>query len=183
MTDTAIARRYASALFNIGKKNGSLALNNYGESLEALSRAIQQQPKLAQIFKSPVIEVKEKKAVIDALLNQINGDKILHNFCHLLADKNRLDVLNGINEWYNIMLDNANGLVRGKVITALKLSPERQADIKEALEKKLGKKMVLQFCVDPEILGGMVLAVGDKILDSSLRAQLGMLRDILRRGM
>ena len=84
--------------------------------------------------------------------------------------------------WYGILLDEANGVLRGRVITAVKLSKAKREQLRAELAKKSGGDIELAFSVDPEILGGMVLAVGDKVLDSSLRAQLGILRETFKRG-
>lgn len=183
MTDSVIARRYAGALFSLGKKQGGKALNSHGASLADLSNALEIEPKLDLVLKSPVISIDEKKGLMNSLLEKIGADQTMRNFCFLLADKERLGSLKDIASWYGIMLDAANGVLRGKVTTAIVLSPEKQQALKEELQKKAGKDMELTFSVDPEILGGLVLAVGDKVLDTSLRAQLGILQDILRRGM
>ncbi|MDE7241338.1 ATP synthase F1 subunit delta, partial [Desulfovibrio sp.] len=119
---------------------------------------------------------------LSALLDKLGADKTMRNFCFLLADKERLASLRQIAEWYGILLDEANGVLRGKVITAIKLSKAKQEKLKAELAKKSGGDIELAFSVDPEILGGMVLAVGDKVLDSSLRAQLGILRETFKRG-
>lgn len=182
MTNALVARRYADALFSIGKKQGSATLDAYGANLAELCRLAAEEPRLGQILKSPVIAVAEKKAVLGAILEKMAADATLRNFCFLLADKERLGELQGICDWYGILLDNAKGILRGKVLTAIALSPEKQAKLKNSLQEKAGRQMELEFAVDPEILGGMVLAVGDKVLDTSLRAQLGVLGSILKRG-
>ncbi|MDE6735758.1 MAG: F0F1 ATP synthase subunit delta [Desulfovibrio sp.] len=182
MTDTVVARRYASALFSLGRREGGDALGRHGACLAALGEMVAEEPKLGSVLKSPVIGVEEKKGVLGALLDKLGADKTMRNFCFLLADKERLGSLRQIADWYGILLDEANGVLRGKVITAVKLSKEKQAKLKAELAKKSGGDIELAFSVDPEILGGMVLAVGDKVLDSSLRAQLGILRETFKRG-
>ena len=183
MTDSTVARRYAGALFSLSKKEGMDALVARGENLSELARLAREEPKLGAILKSPVISPAEKKALLDAILQKITDDRITRNFCDLLADKERLGALAEIADWYTFMLDDARGILRGRVTTAVSLRPERREEIKAALREKFGKDIELTFHVDPAILGGMVLAVGDKVMDSSLRAQLGVLRETLRRGM
>ena len=182
MTDTVVARRYASALFALGRREGGDALSRHGACLAALGEMVALEPKLGAVLKSPVIGMEEKKAVLGALLDKLGADKTMRNFCFLLADKERLGSLVQIADWYGILLDDANGVLRGKVITAIKLSKEKQEKLRAELAKKSGGDIELAFSVDPEILGGMVLAVGDKVLDSSLRAQLGILRETFKRG-
>lgn len=183
MTDTVVARRYAHALFSLDGKGDGKKREKHGEALNNLALMLVEQPLLAQTLKSPVIDVNEKKALLGKLLDKMGADRDARNFCFLLADKRRLGSLAAIAACYGEMLDNARGIRRGTVTTAIKLSDARQAELKKSLCKKLGGEMELKFHVDPEILGGMVLAVGDKVLDSSLRAQLGNLRETLIRGL
>lgn len=183
MTDNVVAHRYAQALFSLSGREGADARAKHGRCLAELAEMLAIQPRLAQTLKSPVVEISEKKAVLAELLKLLKADGTMRNFCFLLADKNRLASLGSIAEAYGLMLDEANGVRRGRVTTAIKLSPAMQATLKKELEKKAGGPMELVFTIDPGILGGMVLAVGDKVLDSSLRAQLGILRETLRRGM
>lgn len=182
MTDTVVARRYASALFSLGRREGGDALAKRGACLAALGELVAGEPKLGAVLKSPVVGVEEKKGVLGALLEKLGADRTMRNFCFLLADKERLASLRQIAGWYGILLDEANGVLRGKVITAVKLSKAKQEQLRAELAKKSGGDIELAFSVAPEILGGMVLAVGDKVLDSSLRAQLGILRETFKRG-
>lgn len=182
MTDAVIARRYAHALFALGGNAGAQALEAHGRCLLDLTGMMREQPKLAQTLKSPAIGIADKKAVLATLLGRLGADATMKNFCFLLADKKRLGSLGRITECYGQMLDEANGVKRGRVTTAIQLTPAKQAALRDALQRKAGGKMELTFAIDPEILGGMVLAVGDKVLDSSLRAQLGNLRKSLIRG-
>ena len=106
----------------------------------------------------------------------------MRNFCFLLADKERLAFLREIANWYGKLLDEAKGVIRGRLTTAVKLSAAKQAELKAALQEKSGADIELTFAVDKDILGGMVLNMGDRVLDASLRAQLGILRETFKRG-
>lgn len=182
MTETVVARRYADALFDLGKNQGGEALAAHGACLADLASLLAEEPKLGLVLKSPVIAADEKKALLEAFLDRLDADRTMRNFCSLLADKERLGILSEIADWYGMLLDNANGVLRGKILTAIRLSPERQEEIRNSLKQKAGKDLEVSFSVDPAILGGMILAVGDRVMDASLRAQLGMLRENLRRG-
>ena len=140
-------------------------------------------PALERMFKSPVITVAEKHALADQLLDKAGADLTVKNFCRLLADKGRLAALPAIAGCYGELLDAEKGILRGTVITAVKLDAEKQKKLKAGLEKKAGKKKLeLEFNVDKSILGGLMLKVGDRVLDASLRAQLTILRDTIKRG-
>ena len=156
MIDTVVARRYANAIFALGKKDGDNALSARGECLAALGDALAAAPGLDMTLKSPVIGVEEKKAVLDKLLGKLKADQTMRSFCFLLADKERLAFLREISAWYGKLLDEAKGIVRGELVTAVKLSADKKAKLKEALEKKTGTALELTFAVDKDILGGSI---------------------------
>ena len=182
MIDTVVARRYANAIFALGREEGDQALSAHGACLASLGEMLAVAPDLGQTLKSPVIGVEEKKAVLGELLDKLKADQTMRNFCFLLADKERLAFLDEIAAWYGKMLDEAKGILRGQCITAVKLSNDKKANLKDALQKKAGADIELTFAVDKDILGGMVLKLGDRVLDASLRAQLGILRETFKRG-
>lgn len=203
--DTA-ARRYASALFDLGKEQGSEALQVYGETLSSLAGMMAESPDLARALKAPVINTAEKRGVVlrmlEALAAREKGadggrkkgkatdkpaapraaDTTIKNFLLLLTDRDRLGILDDIAASFGNLLDAELGLVRGELVTAVSLSRKYQDRALTTLEKQVGKKLVLRFAVDPSILGGIVLRVGDTVLDASLRAQLDSLRDTIKRG-
>ena len=182
MTDTVVARRYAHALFALGKKAGTPELEKQGKSLGDMDKLLAASPELDKIFKSPVVSVEEKRQVLTKLLESIGADKTMTNFCLLLADKGRLSSLRPIATCYGTLLDTEKGVIRGRLLTAVSLDAKKQAQLKTLLEKKAGKSLELAFDVDKSILGGVVLKVGDRVLDASLRAQLAILRDTIKRG-
>ncbi len=182
MTGNVAARRYASALFALGKEAGLEEMERCGKSIAALGQAVAQDRKLGDLFQSPVLSVEEKKKVVLAILQEAGGQSVERRFCELLADKGRLPLLPAIAQDYGAMLDQAMGLKRGVLTTAVPLSEGDRADIKTRLEKQTGSKLELAFREDPSILGGLMLKVGDTVLDGSLRAQLDNLRESIKRG-
>ena len=107
MINTVVARRYANAIFALGKKDGDAALSSRGECLANLGEMLAAAPGLDLTLKSPVIGVSEKKAVLDKLLTKLKADTTMRNFCFLLADKERLAFLSEIAVWYGKLLDEA----------------------------------------------------------------------------
>ncbi|MCA1944725.1 MAG: F0F1 ATP synthase subunit delta [Desulfovibrio sp.] len=182
MIGNVVARRYARALFAIGKSKGVAELDKYGKDLSALKDAIDATPGLLKLFRNPIFDVSEKKTVADAVLVKLGVGEMVKNFVHLLADKGRLGELLQIHAVFMSMLDAEKGVVRGELVTAIKLNAAKQKAMKAKLESQVGKELVLNFSTDPSILGGVVLKVGDQVLDASLRAQLGILKENIRRG-
>jgi len=182
LTGNIVARRYAQALFALGKQTGLPELESYASSLGALSSALQASPDLNRVFKTPILTADEKKKVVTDLAGKLQIEGTILNFLKLLADKNRLRDLSGIAAVFGELLDAEKGVLRGKLLTAVKLDQKKQEAVVKQLEKKAKRTLVLEFGVSPEILGGVVLKVGDKILDASLRAQLSILKDTIKRG-
>ena len=182
MSNKVVSRRYASALFSIGSEAGMDELERYGEALRTLGEAVDKTPRLAEAFRNPVLSAEEKKKIVLSLLNVAGGGAVEQRFCALLADKGRLALLPDIAEDFGIMLDEAKGLSRGVVTTALELDEAHKDAIKTKLESQTGRSLALEYVVDPSIIGGIVLRVGDMVYDASLRAQLDNLRESIRRG-
>lgn len=186
MKGDIVARRYAHALFSLGREGGEATLDLYGEALSSLAELTDSSPELARAFRAPVISAAEKRDVIVRLLGLIGPageDRTVRDFCLLLTDKGRLPLLRDIAACFNALLDAEKGVLRGELATAVPLNKKRRTQAVATLEKQINKKLVLRFEVDPTILGGMVLRIGDTVLDASLRAQLNSLRDTIKRGM
>jgi F-type H+-transporting ATPase subunit delta len=182
LTGNIVARRYAKALFALGKGKGAAELDAYGKDLAALAEVLAQAPEAVKVFKNPIFTAQEKKGVLEGLLAKMQVGPMVKNFLSLLADKNRLAFLTDINAYFGTLLDEVQGVVRGELVTAVPLSAAKQAEVKATLEKQTGRKLVLDFSADGSILGGVVLKIGDKVLDASLRAQIQMLKDQIKRG-
>lgn len=182
MTADLVARRYARALFAIGQGRGDAELEAYGKDLAAFTQVLEGNPELLKLFRNPIFSIEEKKAITGRILEALNPCPTIKNFCFLLADKKRLAWLPEIEAYYAVLLDQAKGVVRGELVTAVELPDARQEAVKKQLAAQLGKELVLNFSADAGILGGVVLKVGDKILDASLRAQLNAMKEQIKRG-
>jgi len=182
LSGNIVARRYAKALFTVGQKHGAAELETYGKQLAELAGALAESPEAMRFFRNPVFSVEEKKVVLMQITEKLGVSKPIANFVNLLADKTRLVSIPEIAADFKAMLDELNGIVSGKLVTAVSLSDTRKVELKERLEKQTGKKLVLDFATDAEILGGVVLQIGDSVLDASLRAQLNILKETIKRG-
>jgi len=182
LTGNIVARRYARALFALGRKTGLPELEAYASSLDALSSVLVESPDLVRMFRNPIFTAQEKKEVVRQIAEKLKIEGAILDFCLLLADKNRLRELEGITSFFGELLDAEKGVVRGKLLTAVKLDQKKQDAVIKQLEKKAKRTLVLEFGVSPEILGGVVLKVGDQVMDASLRAQLSILKDTIKRG-
>jgi F-type H+-transporting ATPase subunit delta len=186
----AVAGRYAKALFALGAESGDAALDALNKALAALAGAAGLNPELDALLRSPVIAASEKQGVLDKVLAAALPAKALpkamrrlvSNFCGLLADRGRLPLLGLIARAFAAMLDARRRIVRGSLCTAVALDDDRRETIKSRLEQTVGGALELEYQVDPDILGGVTIRLGDRILDASLRTQLDMLRDTIKKG-
>lgn len=177
-----VARRYARALFSIGQQKGDAEIEAYGKDLAEFASAMKNTPELVKIFRNPIFTVEEKKAIVEKILSKLDPNPTARNFLFLLADKDRLSILPEIEAYFGALLDEAKGVVRGELVTAVTLEDARQKEVRKELAEQLGKELVLDFDTNADILGGVVLKVGDKILDASLRAQLHGMKEQIKRG-
>ena len=182
MIGNVVARRYAKALFAMGKRKSLDALEAYGKDLAALAEVLGDSPELLRVFRNPIFSVEEKKMVVNKVLSKTNSSPIVKNFCYLLAEKGRLSFLPEIEAVYSTLLDIEKGVVRGELVTAVALDSAKQGAVKVKLESQSGRKLALDFSVDPAILGGVVLKVGERVMDASLRAQLDIMKENIKRG-
>ncbi|MGM0610299.1 MAG: ATP synthase F1 subunit delta [Thermodesulfobacteriota bacterium] len=182
MSGDIIARRYSRALFAIGQEQGQDELAAFGKDLAEVSGVLNETPELMRVFRNPVFSTEEKKAVIENILGKLQLSKTVVNFCLFLADKDRLAFLPEITENYSALLDDAQGVLRGELITAVDLDSGMKDEVQKKLEDQSGHTVYLNYDVEPEILGGLKLKVGDKVLDASIRAQLEILKENIKRG-
>jgi F-type H+-transporting ATPase subunit delta len=182
LREQIIAKRYARALFAIGQEKGDEELNKYGQELAALAEVLQSFPQLVRIFRNPVIKAQDKKIILAQILDKAGIGQVVRNFCNFLADNERLGSFQAIQEYYQTLLDEHQGILRGELVTAIKLSKDRQDKTTKDLEERLQQKLILAYQTDKNILGGVVLKVGDKIYDASLRAQLDRMKENIKRG-
>lgn len=169
----SVSRRYARALFAVGSDNG--LFEAYGRELSLLAELFGNSEDLRSALTNPVVKPHEKRAIIEALLPRVGASNEVRRFLLLLLDRGRLLQLPRIAHDYQRLTDERLGQVRGRVTSATPLDATAFDQIRAALEKRTGKKVLLETSVDPEILGGVVAQVGDLVLDGSLRSRLANL--------
>jgi F-type H+-transporting ATPase subunit delta len=166
------ARVYAEALFDVAKERGKL--DALREDLAQLVDAIESNRELQVFFFSPYFSSAEK---IDGLKRAIDGaDPELVNFIELLIEKQRMPEIFRIRRQFEELWKTENRRIDVMVTSAVELDPAVVAKIGEEIERQTGQKVELASKVDEEILGGIVLQVGNMVLDASIRSRLEKLR-------
>jgi F-type H+-transporting ATPase subunit delta len=175
---TILARRYAKALFAVGKENGNYEA--YNEALQGVAGLYISLPEVIDALTNPLYPFDVREKVMVGLVKSLGVDKIMGNFLNLLVQKKRAEILPEIADEFQIMVDTEKNISHGSVISAVALSDELRANVQAALEKLTGKKVELSTSVDPSLIGGIIAKVGDLVLDGSIKKQLAGLKDSIK---
>ena len=182
MTDEAqlsgIAGRYALAVFELAQETQSVDV--LGEDLQTLKQMLDESADLRRLVEAPVFARDEQAKGIRALLEAMNAHKLTLRFVLLLCAKRRLFLLSDAIRDYEALVAKLKGEVEADVTSAHPLSDAQTAALKAALKEKFGRDPLLTAKVDPTLLGGLVVKVGSRMIDSSLRAKLNGLRTAMR---
>lgn len=178
MISTVIARRYARAIIELGVESNTLEA--LVKELGAVADALDASPELREVRDNPGITRAARKAVFAEIAQRVGGSVIARNTIALLIDNGRLRVLPEIARSLREEADKRAGVLRAQVKSAAPLPEAYVGKLQAALEKRFGKKVVLQREVDPKLLAGIVTRVGDTIIDGSLRARLDELKQGLK---
>jgi F-type H+-transporting ATPase subunit delta len=172
-----LAKVYAEALFSAAHRQN--AVDALGEELSHFgSDVLDAAPEIESFLASPVVGKKAKTAALDAALPGHASD-LLRGLFTVLARNGRLSLLRGITEAYRHLLDNQAGLIPVKVTSAVALSDAQREALTGTLGDILKQQPVLTVRVDPDLLGGLVVQVGDRVIDTSVRTRLQTLRTLL----
>jgi F-type H+-transporting ATPase subunit delta len=180
--ESRLARVYAEALLaTVLKQTGGADghAEAAGAELIAFVRALAAHPDAEEFLTSPVVSRKVKAAALARALAG-NAPDLLRRFLGVLQQNNRLHLLRAVAAAYQRLLDTRAGRVRVKVAAAVPLSDEQRAALTANLKVLLGnQEPVLEVRVDPDLLGGLVVQVGDSVVDTSVRTRLQSLRSLL----
>jgi F-type H+-transporting ATPase subunit delta len=168
----SIALNYAEALFALGEKSGRS--DEYAGLLEAIASAVDTSPRAQSVLMSPKVTKTKKAEILAAALPGAPKEFVL--FLTAVVKRGRQLLFGEMASQYRGLLDVKHKRVRAGITLARTPDAAMQASITQALEKALGMEVVAGFAVDPEILGGAVIRVGDRVLDGSVRRKLAQLR-------
>lgn len=180
MKNLIVAKRYAKALFGLSLEDGKL--EEYGKELSDLTRLLEQNPDLMDALSNPLYPEDVKVSVFRALAEKSEMSAVLKSFGDLLVRKDRVRHLPEIRDYYQKLVDDHNHVARAKVSAAVKLDEKAVKKIADTLSKVTGKKVVVEFRQDPELIGGVVAQIGDLVIDGSVRSQLQAIKESLKRG-
>lgn len=172
MRDETIARNYAEALFELGERSGQT--QRYADLIDAVAAAVETTPQVQAVLMSPRVPKSEKSRLLGAALKDVPREFVL--YLQALVKRGRQQLLGEIAAEYHTLLDIKFNRVRAGVTLARPADESLKKTIQDRLSQELGKEVLASFSVDPEILGGTVVRVGERIHDGSIKRRMTRLR-------
>lgn len=173
---SAAANRYARALVDLILAPGSqLRPDDAVAQLRTVEGIITSSGELRNALLTPAIQTSRKRAVMAKLIQELGASYLIRNFIFVVIDHRRAGIISEIRQAFEALLDERLGFVRAEVNSATPLDQRRTSELETELSNLTGKKMRLNFAVDPALLGGVVARIGSAVYDGSLRGQLQQL--------
>ena len=172
-----IAQVYARALFEVAKERD--ILDEIHDDLAAFTKALEENRELAVFFFSPYFSSEEKKNGLERAVT--GADPIFMNFLETLLERHRMPVIFRMRARFEQLWDEENKLLPVEITSSIELDKEIVQSIGERIGEQTGQKVELSSKVDPDILGGLVVRVGNFVLDASIRNRLNQLRKQVAR--
>lgn len=175
---SGVAERYASALFDLARDER--ALDAVAADLKSFQALLDENADLRRLVASPLFSAEEQAGAIDAIARRSGMDALVGNFLRLVARNRRLFAVPGMIRAYGEMLAAHRGEVTAELVSARPLGHSQTEALRQALRDRLGKDVAIEARVDPAILGGLVVRVGSRMIDTSLRTRLNSLKNRLK---
>ena len=172
MRNETVARNYAEALFELGQRSGKP--ERYADLIDAVAAVVDTTPRVQAVLMSPRVPKSEKARILGAAMKDAPREFVL--FLQAVVKRGRHRILREIAHEYLVLLDQKLERVRAGVTLARTPDAKLQRTIEELLSRRLKKEVIAAYSVDPEILGGAVIRVGERVLDGSLRRRMTRLR-------
>jgi len=176
---SAVARRYASAAFELARDSNSL--DQVVAQLKAFAAAYEQSDDFRQLDKLPQLDDEQRAAIVVQLGKKLGASDMVVRLITMLAQRQRLGALLEMVELVAEMADESQGVVRATVTSARKLSPAYLRKLEQSIAQSTGNKVIITTREDPQLIAGVVTQIGDRVVDGSIRGRLDRLADSLRQ--
>ncbi len=173
-----IAQVYARALFEIAQERDELDAMH--DALIAFAEAMNSSRQLAVFFFSPYFSAEEKKAGLERAISDASPEFI--NFLEALIERHRMPAIFRIREAFDAMWDEARKLLPVQIVSAIELDEATTRNLVDRIGEQVDRHIELSSVVDPDLIGGIVVRVGNVIMDASIRARLEQLRKQVAQG-
>lgn len=174
MKNIRVARRYAQALMMTA--DSPKAIDQITADLEVIKSALDISRDLRRLITSPIVSAGKKLAVLREVFEKRIGATTM-SFIELLTEKQREGILPEVIEQYKALRDTKYGIINVDVSSAVEISSQQEKNLSEKLEHYTKKKVRVRFSLDTALRGGIVVKIGDTVLDSSIKRQLELLRE------
>lgn len=174
-----IAERYATGLFELSVEENSVESTK--QEVEDLLSVLHENPDIQLFFQAVKVSKQEKRNFIDKVFSKLCSHNLV-NFMKLLIDKGRISYLEEILNYYITLADEKLGILRATVTSAKPLSKEDLQKIQKALEKKTDKSVILNNRMDPSLIAGIKVTVGNKVTDITMSTKIETMRNALLKG-
>jgi F-type H+-transporting ATPase subunit delta len=175
---TGIAGRYAQAVFDLAREENLLPAVE--ADIQGLEGALADSADLRDLIASPIYSREEQAAGIAAIGQRMGLSPVMLNTLGLMAQKRRLFVLPQLLQVLRTLISQARGEVAAEVVSAQPLTPDQAQRLADQLSQSASKAVQLQTKVDPSLIGGLVVRLGSRMIDTSIRAQLGRLQNMMK---
>ncbi|RKS26431.1 F-type H+-transporting ATPase subunit delta [Flavobacterium endophyticum] len=172
MSGTRAAIRYAKAILDLALTNG--AAQEVYNDMTSIASTVAGNEELNTFIQNPTIGVGVKEAALTEVFSGVNG--VTKGLFHLLFENKRFEILAAIASQYKIQFDEMNGLEVAKVTTAIPMDSSLEAKVSEKIKEFSDKKITIENIVDPSIIGGFILRIGDKQYNASIANRLQVLK-------
>lgn len=177
MIPGVIAKRYATALLELGSESGQL--DALVDEIARAAAAYEGSPELRAVFEDPLVAATAKQSILRELSERLGVGHATKNALALLLDRRRIKALPAISERLREMADLKRGILRAQVLTAMPLSEEYFEKLQRELERITGRRVALDRKLDPTLICGVVVRVGDTVYDGSLVARLKSMKETM----
>jgi len=177
MIPGVIADRYATALLELGEESSQLSA--LVEELERAAEAYASSQELRASFDNPLLPIQAKRAILTDICDRLALGVIARNALAMLIDRRRIRALPAIADRLRILADQRRGILAAEVFVAMPLRDDYFQRLARELERLTGKRIALKRTLDPSLLGGVVVRVGDTVYDGSLVTRLKHLKDTM----
>jgi F-type H+-transporting ATPase subunit delta len=179
MAELSVVRRYARALFDTALQMEQI--DQVEQDLKAVDQLLRAEPRLERVLRAPTISGPRKQEVVRRAFEGRVGALTLR-FLNLTVNRRREDILGGVYREYQRLANEHRNLLPVEAVSAVPLLDEEREALGRALAQRTGKRIMLRVSTDPALMGGVVVRMGDTIIDSSVRTRLEQLRDRLLAG-
>jgi F-type H+-transporting ATPase subunit delta len=169
--------QYANALADIALAQG--AAESAAKQLTAFGAAYAESSELRTFLASPAVSVEAKHAVIEKITARLGASKIVRNFLFVIADHRRTQLIPEILTTFQEVIRQRQGVAEAEISSAVELTAAQKKELAATLTRLTGRKIETKYSLDPALLGGAVVRIGDTIYDGSLRSRLNEMRSRL----